>query len=466
LTVAGHGLSAVGDSLALIATNASFWERRAGLIAGWQRRRDEWVQQSKTTAEEIRQIDKQLVALEIRKQIAEKEVANHRKQIEFTSNVDDFLRHLKFTGERLYAWMESQLAAVHFSAYQLAYDLARRAERAFRFELGDDGASFVRFGHWDNLRKGLLAGERLGSDLRRMEAAHLVQNRRELEITKHVSLRQLDALALLDLRTNGECEFELSEELFDLDFPGHYFRRLKSVSISVPCVVGPYSGVSGTLTLLSSRVREKSVATGDYADEANYRSGFLPLQSIATSSGQNDGGVFELNFRDERYLPFEGAGAMSRWRFSLPMDFPAFDHDTISDVILHVRYTARAGGEQLRARASQGLVERLNALTREPTGTEGLVALMPLRQDFQAQWRQFKDGQDMTLQLTDQLFPYIFRTRVKVQTSQIVWDGQARDLQPATGGSVTGLPTYTVAYTSGDALISAKDPYLLVTYGL
>jgi hypothetical protein len=36
------------------------------------------------------------------------------------------------------------------------------------------------------------------------------------------------------------------------------------------------------------------------------------MQSIATSHAQNDSGMFELNFRDERYLPFEGAGAISR----------------------------------------------------------------------------------------------------------------------------------------------------------
>jgi hypothetical protein len=41
------------------------------------------------------------------------------------------------------------------------------------------------------------------------------------------------------------------------------------------------------------------------------------MQSIATSSGQADSGLFELNFRDERYLPFEGAGAISRWRLEL-----------------------------------------------------------------------------------------------------------------------------------------------------
>ena len=33
--------------------------------------------------------------------------------------------------------------------------------------------------------------------------------------------------------------------------------------------------------------------------------------AIATSTAQSDAGVFEFNFRDERYMPFEGAGAVS-----------------------------------------------------------------------------------------------------------------------------------------------------------
>ena len=73
------------------------------------------------------------------------------------------------------------------------------------------------------------------------------------------------------------------------------------------------------------------------------------IQSIATSTAQTDSGLFELNFHDERYLPFEGAGAVSTWRLELPARFRQFDYDTISDVILHVRYTARDGGSAFRA---------------------------------------------------------------------------------------------------------------------
>jgi hypothetical protein len=66
------------------------------------------------------------------------------------------------------------------------------AKRAYRFELGEDTTSFVQFGYWDSLRKGLSAGERLSQDLKRMEAAYLDRNQHKFEITKHVSLRQLD----------------------------------------------------------------------------------------------------------------------------------------------------------------------------------------------------------------------------------------------------------------------------------
>jgi hypothetical protein len=323
------------------------------------------------------------------------------------------MRHMKFSSESLYGWMESQLAGLYFSAYQLAYDLAKKAERAYQFELGDSSTSFVQFGHWDNLRKGLLSGERLSQNLRRLEAAHLEKNRRELEITKHVSLRQLDPLALMALRIEGECEFEVPEVLFDLDFPGHYFRRIKSVSISIPCVVGPYSSVSGTLTLMSSKLRDDYKFSGDYSDVDNYQSSYLPTQSIATSSGQNDSGVFELNFRDERYLPFEGAGVISRWRFKLPKDFKPFDYDTISDVILHFRYTARDGGEQFAVNVNNVSKESLNLLKAYGETDEGLWQLIDLRHDYPSEWHQYNKSTStdkvVNIEVGFDRFPFILR---------------------------------------------------------
>src|SRR5207248_2844563 len=68
-----------------------------------------------------------------------------------------------------------------------------------------------------------------------------------------------------------------------------------------------------------------------------------PGATIATSSGQNDSGLFEVNLRDDRWLPFEGQGAVSAWMLELNPKSNNFDLSTITDVIFHVKYTARAG---------------------------------------------------------------------------------------------------------------------------
>ncbi|MEO7049213.1 MAG: hypothetical protein ABI091_28165, partial [Ferruginibacter sp.] len=179
-TAAGQALSAVGTSFNTLASHYAMLEKRSGQMAGWQRRRDEWLYQAKTAVLEIKQLDKQIIASEIRKAIAEKELENHHKQIEHSSNLDEFVRKQKFSNETLYIWMESQLSNVYNAAYQMAFDQAKKAEKAYRFELGEeDGPKFIQPGNWDSLRKGLLAGEGLTQDLRRMEIAYLEKNKRE-----------------------------------------------------------------------------------------------------------------------------------------------------------------------------------------------------------------------------------------------------------------------------------------------
>ena len=273
-------------------------------------------------------------------------------------------------------------------AYQLAYDLARRAQRAFAFELGVSDPGIITFGSWDGLHRGLLAGERLSLDLKRLKSAYAERNRRELEITKRVSLNELDPIALLRLQTTGSCEFVIPELVYDLDFPGHYFRRIKTVAVSVPCVVGPYTSVAGTLTLLENSLRASPVVprgTGGARLPARRRPGAVGGHQHRVGRP----GMFELNFRDERYLPFEGAGAISRWRFELPAEFRAFDYNTIADLVLQVRYTARDGGAALKADATDRVRSAMAAQNAEivAAGDEGrLVRAFSLRHEFVAEW--------------------------------------------------------------------------------
>ena len=329
--------------------------------------------------------------------------------------------------------MINQLSTVYFQSYQLAYDMAKRAERCFRYELGLSDSSYIQFGYWDRLKKGLLSGEKLFYDLKRLEIAYYEQNRREYELTKHISLAQLDPIALLKLRQNGECIIDVPETVFDMDYPGHYFRRIKTVGLTVPCVVGPYTTLACTLTLTSNHLRKDAMLLGGKyernttAEDPRFRDEIAAIQSIATSNAQNDNGMFELNFRDERYLPFEGAGAISTWQIKLNKDFRQFDFSTISDVIIHLSYTAREGGELLKSKAVDAFNTKLNNLALAEN-ERGLFRVFDLKHEYSDRWYKFlhpansADDQALVLDDLKERLPFFTQkfTIKKVKQIQVV----------------------------------------------
>jgi hypothetical protein len=385
-------------------------------MANWQRRRDEWLHLAKTAVLEIKQLDKQIVAADIKLNISQKELMNHQKQMEYTKELDEYIRVRKFSKETMYAWMEKQIADVYFAAYQLAVDYAAKAEKAYQFELGEPLSNFLKTGYWDNLQKGLLAGEALMQDLRRMETAYYDNNKREYEIVKHISLALLDPLSLLQLKKSGKCQFLIPEVLFDMDFPGHYFRRIKSVSISIPCIAGPNTSVSSTLRITSNRIRKSAQIGNNYIPSDNLPSNKIAVNAIATSNAQNDSGIFELNFRDERYLPFEGAGVISDWELELPAVYnittkkwegvQQFNYDTISDVIVHVKYTAREGGSGLKNTANLALNEQLETIKQRLSQT-GLHMAINMKHDFPNDWHQLKAKGSINLIIGKSRLPYM-----------------------------------------------------------
>ena len=90
------------------------------------------------------------------------------------------------------------------------------------------------------------------------------------------------------------------------------------------------------------------------------------MQSIVTSHAQNDSGVFETDARDGRFLPFRGAGAISRWRVDLPIETNALDRNSLIDFLLHLSYTSREGGEPLRTAAWKAREKALKNATGLP----------------------------------------------------------------------------------------------------
>jgi hypothetical protein len=428
-TIGGNQGSNVTRSIAeALRIGASALDRGgglAGLVAAHQRRAEEWSFQADLAKKEGEQLDGQILAAQIRVAVAERELDNLQLQIDQSREIEELLRS-KFTNEELYNWMVGQVSGLYFQSYQLAYDVAKRAERAWQFELALPDRSFVQFGYWDGLRKGLLAGDRLYLDVQRMATAYLDENRRELELTRHVSLRQLDPVALLQLRREGSCFVRVSEAWLDTDGAGHFMRRLRNVSVTIPSVTGPYVPVRATLTLASSSIRASADVAGGYArtgaNDLRFRDNVVGIQSIVTSRGQEDSGLFEANLHDERYLPFEGAGAISEWRIELPTQFRQFDYETISDVILHLRFTARDGGAPLRAAAEAQLTSTLQNLVLpsqdgRPAGSrEGLLALLSTSAEAADAWQRFiqppaaQTDQTLALPLDPTMFPFAVRT--------------------------------------------------------
>jgi hypothetical protein len=444
-TFLAHSATAASGVLNVLSTASSYEANRASILGGYDRRFDDWKLHQRLAKRELEQIEKQIVAAEIRKEIAETDLKNHELQIENNKRANDFMR-TKFTNKELYDWMIGQISAVYFKSYQLAHDFAKKAERCYRFELGNDD-TFISYGYWDSMKKGLQSADNLIYDIKRMQSNYLEKNKREYEITKHVSLAQLDPLALVRFRATGGCDFDVPEVMYDMDHPGHYFRRIKSVSISLPCVVGPYTSVSAKLSLVSNRYRKNTnpdnIATTGYLEDPGNDERFIynvgSIQSIAASNAQNDNGMFELNFRDDRYLPFEGCGATSTWRLELPKDVRLFDYNTISDVILHVKYTAREGGSTLRGLAETTLIDRLNVIKQQLSQT-GLHIALNMKQDLTNEWLLLKNNGTVNLLIDKSRLPYMAQT-IDAAIENVVFVVKVKNNPASFTVQVDGVPT-------------------------
>ena len=260
----------------------------------------------------------------------------------------------------------------------------------------------------------------------------------------------------------------MPEALYDLDCPGHYLRRIKSVSVTVPCVAGPYTGIPLRLTLVSSRIRTDPSAAEPYPmetsqDDLRFQVQTGGVQSIVTSLGREDGGLFGSDAGDGRYLPFEGSGAVSDWSLALTSAVPTFDWDTITDVVLHVRYTAREAGDLLRTAAVRSLGAELGGLP--------LRRAFSARSEFPSEWNAFlrpaEGSADAVLgvELAERLFPHFAHeaglTITGLEVVVLVRD--PGDWRPTPMTVSTGDDVQEVELT-GSAALFGGHPSALVEY--
>jgi Tc toxin complex TcA C-terminal TcB-binding domain/Neuraminidase-like domain/Salmonella virulence plasmid 28.1kDa A protein len=381
---AGHAGEAVAKAGEVTADILDKGSDLAKMVGEFVERADDNAEKAKEADIEKQKTQAEIAAAELRFQIAVQEKANHQAESDRLQQEIDFLTG-KFTSQDLYDWMLGRLADTYFQSYRLAYKLCKQAERCYRYELGLETSSFIQFGYWDSLKKGLLAGEALSHDLRRLEASYLDQNSRRFELSRHVSLAELDPNALLTLLERGACNFELPESLFDGDYPGHYQRRLQRVSVTVEYPEpGKHDNVKGTLTLTKNSVRTSTDLGSGYPRQGANDPRFVDQlaavpQKIVLGNAQEDPGLFltslDENLADLRYLPFEGAGAISSWHFELPSATNDIDLAAVGDVVLHLHYTALDGGD-----AFKQAVEADNAQNAPTSG----ALLLSAANDFPA----------------------------------------------------------------------------------
>lgn len=324
--------------------------------AQFNRRAQEWTLAHDQAKLEAEQIKAQLAVYEEQHKATQLQLRQAQTALNQAKATHDFLLSSnRFSKSQTYDWLNSKFASFYHSAYTTALSLCQSAEACWQYERGDFTQTFVRPGAWNATYRGFGAGEVLKMNLQQMYSTYLQHNRRDLEIRKTVSLKELkdkDSSPTINktwdeiktsLVTNGTCEFELTQKMFEDDYTGqnHYLRRIKTISVTLPAVLGPYQDIRAVLKQTYSKV--EMAATPGTAKE-NLR----VSQQIALSGSLEDNGMFQLNFQDERYLPFEYTGAISRWSLTFPNPTAQLAMlQSLPDIIVHISYTARCEGGSL-----------------------------------------------------------------------------------------------------------------------
>ncbi|WP_122559892.1 neuraminidase-like domain-containing protein [Pseudomonas viridiflava] len=315
---------------------------------GFRRRLQEWENARDQARLESEQITAQLAVHDAQTRVTALQLRQAQEAKKQAEVIYAFLNK-RFTNSQLYQWLNGQFSTLYYQTYDATFSLCLAAQACWQYEIADYSTSFIQPAAWKDAWRGLTAGEALKLNLMKMDAAYLARNGRKLEIVKTISVRQLPLGTEEDpslnqrwdavverLTSDGVAEFEITRAMLDADYPDHYLRRIKRVSVSLPVTVGPYQDIRATLTQSYSAVQMNG------QPDAPLKENMRASQEIAVSTGVDDDGLFTFNFDDERYLPFEGTGAISRW--TLTFSNPASQKDvidSITDIIVHMRYTAK-----------------------------------------------------------------------------------------------------------------------------
>lgn len=358
-------LNAIGIGLEIAASALHTAGTRIQQEEMYRRRREEWDIQYRLAEKEIQGLEAQLSALSVRETSAMMQIAHMKTQSQHaTALLEQF--QSKFTSKAMYSWLRGRLATIYYQYYDLTASLCMMAQKALQWEK-NDGGSYLKTGTWNGAWAGLMAGEGLMLSLAQMEMAWMKHQKRELEVTRTVSLATFfkDRLgddmslqkAICILVNNGSLDNEQNDplnkltvdsqydgmktlgvhfSLNDLNVAPDYTRgsnmlRVRSISVTLPALLGPYQNVQALL-----RTNASGLPAG--------------CSECAISHAMQDNGLFANDGSGDprwgaRWLPFEGLDLTDESGMTLSFADATVGQkallESLSDVILHIQFTVR-----------------------------------------------------------------------------------------------------------------------------
>lgn len=364
-------LSGVGGSAAVTADIMRGTAEFVQLDEQYTRRQKEWTFFKEQADNEIEVLSKQINAQNEAITAAENSVKYTKLLQTQAKSLHDYFSQTRQVNESLYEKMANIIGLLHDQLCSLVRTFCALTEASWRYETDDyKRQTFIPADLWSGDNLGILVGVKLQKALLEMEMAYTQQNIRRLNITKTISLKSLlsnhqvktDETPLITwdevkaaLKGEKKLSFEFSHQFFDTDFPGHYARKIHSLSVTFPTLLPPYQNMrvlleqtSNTLLVSPDIEAVKSFYTPaeQIASESIIRN-LRINQKIILSRGNDDCGEFpEDGFTGGQYHSFEHTGAVSHWRLSVPrpQNCPELI-DNLNDIIIKLNYTAKSGDE-------------------------------------------------------------------------------------------------------------------------
>jgi len=283
---------------------------RLNVLISHERNVQEWSLQKSVADQDVQIGEQQVLLANDGVGIAEQERSIEQMKADQAKDVLDFLT-TKFTNEELYDWMSGVLQKVYSFFLQQATAMAQLAQAQIGFERQETPPRYIQDDYWQPPaardgaagaesapdRRGLTGSARLLQDIFQLDQYAFETNRRKQQLTKTISLVQLDPIAFQRFLGTGVLPFATTIDMFDRDYPGHYLRLIKRVRLTMVALIPPNQGIRATLT---SSGLSRVVTGKDVFQTAVIR---REPESVALSAPVNATGLFDLQADGDVLLP-------------------------------------------------------------------------------------------------------------------------------------------------------------------